>query len=393
VHEQVLGSLVPGLPEEFAQPALEGAGRFPKEPGVGVMVSIDRGAYDEINSSPLAFRVAGRGRGRAPFVALLEPARSTIRRAGIRSYRSAVRRVTRSTRTEPRYRRQRQAVIGRVSHRRHVACPRRSATSVPSTQAVDIGPRCREVVLQMVDSGSAGERVARYRYRRQMTQDELAEASGLSLSAVKSIERGVRTGRLFTLNRLARALGVTTSDLLAPAAGASVVGEPGPDALFEIRRSLTPPLDAATAFAEDQVPKAGGPPGRGTDASAWAQTLAYAERLYEQDRYDDVLAAVPTLLDEARALQQTDPAEELPLAQAYLYAAEILIQVRRLDLAQHALDKAMQIAQRISDEMLATWVVRSQCWVLLRQDRKPEVEALAVQTADLIEPQMSTSSP
>jgi transcriptional regulator with XRE-family HTH domain len=245
----------------------------------------------------------------------------------------------------------------------------------------------------MVDSGSAGERVARYRYRRQMTQDELAEASGLSVSAVKSIERGVRTGRLSTLNRLARALGVTTSDLLAPARGVPVVGEPGPDALFAVRRSLTPPLDAATAFAEDQVPKAGGPPGRGTDASAWAQTLAYAERLYEQDRYDDVLAAVPTLLDEAHELHAADPADELPLAQAYLYAAEILIQVRRLDLAQHALDKAMQIAQRTSDELLATWVVRSQCWVLLRQDRKPEVEALAVQTADLIEPQMSTSSP
>jgi hypothetical protein len=54
------GSLAPGLPEEFALPALEGAGRVPKEPGVGVMVSIDRGAYDEVNSSPLAFRVAGK---------------------------------------------------------------------------------------------------------------------------------------------------------------------------------------------------------------------------------------------------------------------------------------------------------------------------------------------
>jgi transcriptional regulator with XRE-family HTH domain len=250
----------------------------------------------------------------------------------------------------------------------------------------------RKVVQQMVDGESAGEQVARYRYRRQMTQDELAEASGLSVSAVKSIERGVRTGRLSTLSRLARALGVTTSDLLAPAAGASVVSEPGPDALFEIRRSLTPPLDAATAFAEDQVLKAGEPPGDGTGASASAQTLAYAERLYEQDRYDDVLTAVPTLLDEARALQQTDPADELPLAQAYLYAAEILIQVRQLDLAQHAIDKAMQIANRTADELLAAWVVSRQCWALMRQQRTSEVEGLAVRTADLIEPQMSTSS-
>jgi transcriptional regulator with XRE-family HTH domain len=243
----------------------------------------------------------------------------------------------------------------------------------------------------MVDGESAGERVARYRYRRQMTQDELAEASGLSVSAVKSIERGVRTGRLTTLSRLARALGVTTSDLLAPAPGAPVISEPGPDALLEVRRSLTPPLEVVTAFADDQVLD-GEPAAHGDGGRAWAETLAYAERLYEQDRYDDVLAAVPTLLDEARALQQTDPAEELPLAQAYLYAAQILGQVRQPDLAQHALDKAMQIANRTSDELLGTWVVSRQCWLFVRQRRMSEAEGLAVRTADLIEPQMSTSS-
>jgi transcriptional regulator with XRE-family HTH domain len=243
----------------------------------------------------------------------------------------------------------------------------------------------------MVDGGPAGERVARYRYRRQMTQDELAEASGLSLSAVKSIERGVRTGRLSTLNRLARALGVTTSDLLAPAPGAPVFSEPGPDALFEIRQSLTPPLEVVTAFADDPA-RDGEPAANGDGGRAWAGTLAYAERLYEHDRYDDVLAAVPTLLDEARALHEADPAEELPLAQAYLYAAQILGQVRHLDLAQHALDKAMQVANRTSNELLGTWVVSRQCWLFVRQRRISEVEALAVRTADLIEPQMSTSS-
>jgi hypothetical protein len=126
------GSLVPGLPEEFALPALEGAGRVPKEPGVGVMVSIDRGRmmrsilHPWPSGSPVRF-----GRGRVPFVALLEPARSSLRQAGIRSCQSSVRCVVRSTRTDPRYRRQRQPVIGRVSHRRHVACPRRFGGSVP----------------------------------------------------------------------------------------------------------------------------------------------------------------------------------------------------------------------------------------------------------------------
>jgi transcriptional regulator with XRE-family HTH domain len=243
----------------------------------------------------------------------------------------------------------------------------------------------RKAVRQMVDGPSAGERVARYRYRRQMTQDELAEASGLSASAVKSIERGVRTGRLTTLNRLARALGVTTSDLLAPAPGAPVVSEPGTDPLLAVRRSLTPPLGPPGDSGPDEPSDAG-------DVGAWRDTLRYADRLYEQDRYDDVLAAVPTLLDEARALHAADPARELPLAQAYLYTAQILGEVHQLDLAQHALDKAMQVARRASDELLAAWVVGRQCWVLLRQHRISEAESLAAGTADLIEPRMSTSS-
>jgi transcriptional regulator with XRE-family HTH domain len=144
----------------------------------------------------------------------------------------------------------------------------------------------------MVDEISAGERVARYRAR--MTQDKLAEASGLSAWAVRSIERGARPGRLSTLNRLARALGVTTSDLLAPAPGAPAI-RPRPDALLEIRRSLTPPVEAAPAFAHDATLEAGESSDTGGGAQAWA----------------DVLAAVPTLLDEARALHETDPAQEL----------------------------------------------------------------------------------
>ena len=224
---------------------------------------------------------------------------------------------------------------------------------------------------------TTGETVARYRYRRRMTQEQLAEAAGLSVSAVKAIERGSRGGRMATLHRLAAALGIRTSDLLVPATGASVVGETEPDALLAIRQVLTPPLA--------RLPDPGRPP----TPEVWRDTLRYAERLYDEGEYDAALAAVPVLLNEARALAEADPARLNALAHAYLYAAQILTQIRRLDLANHALYKAMELARTLSDEVLAAGTVMVQCWTLLLQRRLPEVEQLALSTAELVEPRMS----
>lgn len=53
-----------------------------------------------------------------------------------------------------------------------------------------------------------------HRHRRGMSQEALAQASGVHSSEVSRIERGVREPRLSTLVRLARALQVTPSDLL-----------------------------------------------------------------------------------------------------------------------------------------------------------------------------------
>ena len=47
-----------------------------------------------------------------------------------------------------------------------------------------------------------------WREYRQLTQDQLAEASGLSKPFISQIESGARTGSVDTLERLAAALGV-----------------------------------------------------------------------------------------------------------------------------------------------------------------------------------------
>jgi hypothetical protein len=53
------GMLVPGLPPEFAQAALDGVVRVPAQWDSGDLIVVDRAAYDEVDSSPVAFEFAG----------------------------------------------------------------------------------------------------------------------------------------------------------------------------------------------------------------------------------------------------------------------------------------------------------------------------------------------
>lgn len=59
------------------------------------------------------------------------------------------------------------------------------------------------------------ERVRALRNERELTQEQLCEAAGLSLDAVSRIEHGSRVPTLDTIERLARGLGVSVTSLLA----------------------------------------------------------------------------------------------------------------------------------------------------------------------------------
>ena len=58
-----------------------------------------------------------------------------------------------------------------------------------------------------------GKKVAKLRHQRDLTQEELAEKSGLSVRTIASIEQGRRFGKLTTLNKLAKGLKVPTDEL------------------------------------------------------------------------------------------------------------------------------------------------------------------------------------
>jgi len=60
-----------------------------------------------------------------------------------------------------------------------------------------------------------GENLARCRRRAKMSQEELGIRSSLHRTEISQLERGLRVARIDTLLKLAGALGVPPSDLIA----------------------------------------------------------------------------------------------------------------------------------------------------------------------------------
>jgi len=58
-----------------------------------------------------------------------------------------------------------------------------------------------------------GKRVAEVRHKRKITQQQLAEAVGMSVVAIAYIETGKRWARLGTLHKIAKVLKVDVSTL------------------------------------------------------------------------------------------------------------------------------------------------------------------------------------
>ncbi|MEV4758767.1 helix-turn-helix transcriptional regulator [Micromonospora sp. NPDC049559] len=231
-----------------------------------------------------------------------------------------------------------------------------------------------------------GDNVAALRRQVPMTQEQLAEASGVAAVTIRKLETNERTtARMATLSALARALGVTTSRLLGDASSAAARREPtaAPLALLDIRRALTPVrgLDGEliAASAEAEPPTAG----------QVRESLRAASRLYHTNDYGAGLSVLPGLLAEARAAVEVDDDEAQAyalLSQAYQLAGRLLIQFRAVDLAYTAVAASRDAAARSGSDVIAAAVVGPMCWLLLRQARLGEAEQLAVHAADQVEP-------
>ncbi|MFP8905438.1 helix-turn-helix domain-containing protein [Streptomyces atacamensis] len=113
---------------------------------------------------------------------------------------------------------------------------------------------------------SLQENVRTHRRRAGMSQEQLAEAAGLSVGVVRKVEQG-GDARVETLHMLARALGTTTSSLFATEALDPVHTRDGDGPkLMELRRALMPPVGLAETLVETEEPPPS-PRSRGTSTT------------------------------------------------------------------------------------------------------------------------------
>ncbi|GAA3731458.1 helix-turn-helix domain-containing protein [Salinactinospora qingdaonensis] len=243
----------------------------------------------------------------------------------------------------------------------------------------------------MSDDSSPGERLRGIRRRRGLTQEKLAELSGLSAGVVKKIERG-GTARLETYHALARALQVSTSALFeSPAPQQNTHADDDKIALLSLRRAISPPVTLTGRLGLDNVDEE--PDLENLRASARAAALSY-----HRDHYPAMAELLPELVRSTHAaVDHFTTGEQHRQARAVRsevlqMAGRYLTQVRAYDLAHLALRDAVSDAVSIGDQLNAASAIIGQAWVLLRQGRLDEAEHLAGDTADEVEPRISRAS-
>jgi len=236
---------------------------------------------------------------------------------------------------------------------------------------------------------SLQENVRSHRRGAGWSQEQLAEEAGLSVGVVRKIEQGGNV-QVETIHALARALGTTTSSLFAaesPEPTRPTAGD-GPK-LSALRQALMPPVGLREVIVEASEAPA---------LAAIQRDIDDSHALYHADHYDSVAKKLPGILRDAEAaVSLNEDAERqqavVVRASAFLLAGKYLTQVRRYDMAYHALSLGIRDAREAGKTHVAATGVVGMAWLLLRQDRFDEAERLATVTAEEIEPRLSTAKP
>jgi len=217
----------------------------------------------------------------------------------------------------------------------------------------------------MPDSSTAAlaERVTRLRKIRGLTQEQLAEASGVSVRTVRTVEQALAPVRVRTVAALARGLQVTTDRLLAR--GEAEPGDPlRGDPWEDVRAAL-------------YRPAAGDP---GTSEADVLAALSLVRPDLAANRYDRARTVLPALIRDARSLNGAGRTAQSRVLNA---SAWLLTQSRQWEDAEAAGMRALDAAQDPVDKIAAA---NTLCWCLLRQGRLGEALDLAVKWADETEP-------
>ncbi|MFJ5972878.1 helix-turn-helix domain-containing protein [Streptomyces sp. NPDC093060] len=226
-------------------------------------------------------------------------------------------------------------------------------------------------------SATIGERLREIRKRRGLSQRELSEQSGVSLSLIRKLEQGERADtRLETARQLAKALKVPTTRLVSEHAEAAADSDTV-DRWAPVHAALAAPpeLDGL-----DEAPTYEGV----------RDALEAAVPLFAHDRFAELGTALPRLLRDAEVLTETNTRGRPLRARLLELTGWLMTQTRQFDAAEMALERALDDA---TDRVQGAATVSVQCWLLLRRGRLAEARELAVHWADEVEPRMSRATP
>ncbi|WP_045746642.1 helix-turn-helix domain-containing protein [Actinoplanes rectilineatus] len=198
-----------------------------------------------------------------------------------------------------------------------------------------------------------GRRVAYWRGRRRMSQEDFAERLGKSTIWVDEVERGVRRlDRFSVVYDIADVLQVDVRLLL----GRGAEREPGtPNRVDqidveEIRAALERYAQMSAFF--DEIPDS--PP-----LSEMKKKVSDAWQTYQHARYGTLMGTLPKLLGDAQAADLACAAGEYApdaahlLGQVYQIASSMLRKVGEHELSWLTADRSVAVSQRAGDQLLA----------------------------------------
>ncbi|MFE7612599.1 helix-turn-helix domain-containing protein [Streptomyces celluloflavus] len=237
--------------------------------------------------------------------------------------------------------------------------------------------------MELHEEPGIGDRIARLRTRRKLTQEGLAEQAGLCVDVVRKLEQGVRrTARLATLNALAKALDVEPSVLVGQPATFEIRSDGERPSVLALRQAISPVSDL---LGDEPDPE--DPPG----IAALRASLRSTERIRRDGRMGEIGALLPQLIRDAKAVARASTGDEAAaahsvLAEAYQVAATTLAALGKEDAAFTALERSMEAAGKSDDAHLETVGFSSLAWVLTKQGRLADAERVALNAAERIEP-------
>ena len=226
-----------------------------------------------------------------------------------------------------------------------------------------------------------GRTLRRLRRLADLTQEELAERSGVSVDVIRQLEQGRKhSARLPTLHALANGLGVELTTLLGDPPAVASSGENDGPRFVAVRRAIMPTLwgppadPAGPDFSLDRL--------REQIADAWTQ--------YHAAEFDAVMKALPDLISDARSATASGSDDDRAAAFAALGKAlqlggHVAVRMGKTDLALASLERAIGAAAQSSDPLLVPMIVNSVAWTYQRQGRLDDALSIALHAADTIE--------